>query len=144
MGYRCQTCGYFALSISYSICVHSLILSLDGSCKYSADYEADFDALGTDLVRTYSSHECNTAEQILPAAAKKGVKVILGVWYVAFYCFSFICNLGKDSSKDSPKSLIRKSSYDTGHFFVPCISKLGLGSINCFGQTPRANRLHQA
>ena len=57
----------------------------DGSCKFTSDYESDFDALkaasGTSLVRTYSSSECNTAQQILPAAASKGFKVVLGVWY---------------------------------------------------------------
>ncbi|MCJ1233538.1 glycoside hydrolase 3 protein [Varicellaria rhodocarpa] len=56
----------------------------DGSCKFTSDYESDFDALkaasGTSLVRTYSSSECNTAQQILPAAASKGFKVVLGVW----------------------------------------------------------------
>ena len=54
----------------------------DGTCKFTADYEADFDALGgsSKLVRTYSSSECNTAQQILPAAASKGFKVVLGVW----------------------------------------------------------------
>ncbi|MCJ1426130.1 glycoside hydrolase 3 protein [Sticta canariensis] len=52
----------------------------DGSCKYTADYEADFDVIEASYVRTYTSSECNTAEQILLAAAKKGVKVILGVW----------------------------------------------------------------
>ena len=62
--------------------VQVLTFSLDGNCKYTADYEADFDLIKATYVRTYSSSECNTAEQILLAAAKKGVKVILGVWYV--------------------------------------------------------------
>lgn len=55
---------------------------IDGTCKLTADYEADFDALkgSSKLVRTYSSSECNTTQQILPAAASKGFKVILGVW----------------------------------------------------------------
>ena len=54
----------------------------DGSCKKTSDYEADFDALKgtTTLVRTYSASECDTAQQILPAAASKGFKVVLGVW----------------------------------------------------------------
>ena len=54
----------------------------DGTCKFAVDYEADFDALGgsSKLVRTYSSNECNTAQEILPAAASKGFKVVLGVW----------------------------------------------------------------
>ena len=57
----------------------------DGTCKFTSDYEQDFDALkaasGASLVRTYSSSECNTAQQILPAAATKDFKVVLGVWY---------------------------------------------------------------
>ena len=55
----------------------------NGVCKSTADYEADFDALESTstVVRTYSANECNTAQQILPAAAGKGFKVVLGVWY---------------------------------------------------------------
>ncbi|KAK3114305.1 glycoside hydrolase 3 protein [Teratosphaeriaceae sp. CCFEE 6253] len=56
----------------------------DGSCKYTADYEADFDAIssasGSTLVRGYAASDCNCAQQILPAAKSKGFKVILGVW----------------------------------------------------------------
>ncbi|KZF26483.1 glycoside hydrolase family 17 protein [Xylona heveae TC161] len=54
----------------------------DGSCKYTADYEADFDTLAglTKVVRGYSASDCNTAQQILPAAKNKGFQVLLGVW----------------------------------------------------------------
>ncbi|KAJ5620462.1 1-3-beta-glucanosyltransferase B.t1.c1 [Penicillium lagena] len=56
----------------------------DGSCKATSDYEADFAALkslaNSTLVRTYSSSECNTAANILPAAQSSGVKVVLGMW----------------------------------------------------------------
>lgn len=56
----------------------------DGSCKYQADYEADFDAIsahsGSTLVRGYAASDCNCAQYILPAAKSKGFKVILGVW----------------------------------------------------------------
>lgn len=56
----------------------------DGSCKYTADYEADFDAIsaasGSKLVRGYSADDCNCAQQILPAAQNKGFQVVLGVW----------------------------------------------------------------
>jgi len=56
----------------------------DGTCKFKQDYEDDFDALKgvSTLVRTYTSGGCNAAQQILPAAAAKGFKVVLGVWYV--------------------------------------------------------------
>lgn len=57
---------------------------VDGSCKFQADYEADFDAIksqsGATIVRGYSASDCNCAQQILPAAAAKGFKVVLGVW----------------------------------------------------------------
>lgn len=56
----------------------------DGSCKLTSDYEADFDAIlaasGSKLVRGYAASDCNTAQQILPAAKSKGFQVILGVW----------------------------------------------------------------
>lgn len=56
----------------------------DGSCKQTSDYEADFNALKsyTSLVRTYSAFQCNTSQNILPAAASAGFKVLLGVWLV--------------------------------------------------------------
>lgn len=54
----------------------------DGSCKATSDYEADFDTLKslTNLVRTYSGSECDTPQNILPAAKNKGFKVVLGMW----------------------------------------------------------------
>ncbi|CAG9995727.1 unnamed protein product [Clonostachys byssicola] len=55
----------------------------DGSCKYQADYEADFDAIGTagsSIVRIYSAADCDVTRQILPAAKNKGFKVVLGIW----------------------------------------------------------------
>ncbi|KAJ5247163.1 Glucan 1-3-beta-glucosidase [Penicillium chermesinum] len=54
----------------------------DGKCKTTSDYEQDFDDLKdlATLVRTYSGTECNTPSQILPAAKKKGFKVVLGIW----------------------------------------------------------------
>lgn len=54
----------------------------DGSCKTTSDFEADFDALAgsTSIVRVYSASDCSSAAAILPAAANKGFKVVLGVW----------------------------------------------------------------
>jgi len=56
----------------------------DGSCKQQSDYEADFDGIsanaGSKLVRGYSASDCNTAQNILPAAQSKGFQVILGIW----------------------------------------------------------------
>lgn len=58
----------------------------DGTCKYQSDYEEDFDAIlaesGSTLVRGYSASDCNFAENVLPAAQKKGFKVVMGIWYV--------------------------------------------------------------
>jgi glucan 1,3-beta-glucosidase len=56
----------------------------DGTCKFTQDYEDDFAVLAsqTKLVRIYSVGDCNTAEQILPAAKAKGFQVILGLWLV--------------------------------------------------------------
>ncbi|KAF7561425.1 hypothetical protein G7046_g2701 [Stylonectria norvegica] len=55
-----------------------------GACKFTADYEADFDAIlanaNSTLVRIYAADQCNTAQQILPAAKTKGFKVLLGIW----------------------------------------------------------------
>ena len=86
------------ITVLFSLQLRLNCLSSDGTCKYTADYEADFDVLGTGIVRTYSSHECNVAEQILPAAAKKGVKVVLGVWYVRMQarCSAGGCSLRAD------------------------------------------------
>ena len=56
----------------------------DGSCKYTADYEADFDALssasGAKIVRTYSASDCNCAQQMMPAATSRGFQVMHGIW----------------------------------------------------------------
>ena len=54
----------------------------DGTCKYTADYEADFDVIksqGT-IVRGFAAEDCNFAQQVLPAAKKKGFQVVLGIW----------------------------------------------------------------
>ena len=64
----------------------------DGKCKESADFEADFDILGpyTKVVRTYATSDCNTMQNIMPALAKKGFKVMLGVWYVSLVNIALI------------------------------------------------------
>ncbi|KAF8846932.1 family 17 glycosyl hydrolase [Acephala macrosclerotiorum] len=52
-----------------------------GTCKFQADYAADFLTLsGTSkLVRGYAASDCNTAQEILPAAKAAGFQVILGI-----------------------------------------------------------------
>jgi len=58
----------------------------DGTCKFQADYEADFSTLGgtSKLVRIYAASDCDTAKEILPAAKSSGFQVILGIWYALF------------------------------------------------------------
>src|SRR5690625_4164621 len=62
----------------------------DGSCKQTSDYEQDFETLKphAKLVRTYSADQCDTAKNILPAARKKGFKVVLAVWLVSRIYFT--------------------------------------------------------
>ncbi|WEW55802.1 glycoside hydrolase 3 protein [Emydomyces testavorans] len=57
------------------------VKNADGSCKSQADFEKDFDVLKahSTTVRTYAAADCNNAEAIVPAAKKKGFKLILGV-----------------------------------------------------------------
>jgi len=61
----------------------------DGSCKSQSDYESDMDAIfaasGSKLVRGYSASDCDMTAKILPAAKKKGFRVVLGVWYAFHY-----------------------------------------------------------
>lgn len=54
----------------------------DGTCKLTADYAADFAALGSTskLVRTYAASDCNSTAEILPAAEAAGFQVIIGIW----------------------------------------------------------------
>jgi glucan 1,3-beta-glucosidase len=58
----------------------------DGTCKFQADYASDFSTISSDssakLVRIYAASDCNTAQQILPAAKAAGFQVILGIWYI--------------------------------------------------------------
>jgi glucan 1,3-beta-glucosidase len=56
----------------------------DGTCKFQADYAADFNTLSntSKLVRIYAASDCNTAQEILPAAKAAGFQVILGIWYI--------------------------------------------------------------
>lgn len=62
----------------------------DGTCKFQADYASDFATISSDssskLVRVYAASDCNTAEQILPAAKAAGFQVILGIWYAGIDC----------------------------------------------------------
>lgn len=71
----------------------------DGSCKYQADYEADFDAIsaqsGSKIVRGYAASDCNNAQQILPAAKSKGFQVILGVWPGRFHTYVSLGRRGR-------------------------------------------------
>ncbi|ESZ94184.1 hypothetical protein SBOR_5462 [Sclerotinia borealis F-4128] len=56
----------------------------DGTCKFTADYESDFETISKGstarVVRGYAASDCDTAKEILPAAKAKGFKVVLGIW----------------------------------------------------------------
>ncbi|KAF1968649.1 glycoside hydrolase [Bimuria novae-zelandiae CBS 107.79] len=56
----------------------------NGDCKTQADYEKDFDAIkeasGATIVRGYAAADCDMTKAILPAAEKKGFRVVLGIW----------------------------------------------------------------
>ncbi|KAF2461119.1 putative glucan 1,3-beta-glucosidase [Lineolata rhizophorae] len=56
----------------------------DGTCKFQADYEDDFDLISqhssASIVRGYSASDCNAAAEIMPAAAAKNFQVVLGIW----------------------------------------------------------------
>lgn len=54
----------------------------DGTCKFQADWAADFAVIANQstLVRVYAASDCNTAQEILPAAKAAGFQVILGIW----------------------------------------------------------------
>ncbi|KAF2189755.1 glycoside hydrolase family 17 protein [Zopfia rhizophila CBS 207.26] len=55
-----------------------------GECKTQKDYEEDFKAIseasGAKMVRGYAASDCNFTKNVLPAAAEKGFKVMLGIW----------------------------------------------------------------
>lgn len=56
----------------------------DGSCKATADYEMDLEAIqnnsGSTIVRIYDVSECGVAGAMLPAAKSQGFQAILGIW----------------------------------------------------------------
>ncbi|KAF3916562.1 hypothetical protein ABW20_dc0102553 [Dactylellina cionopaga] len=58
----------------------------DGSCKAQADWDADFRAIkswgkGFNAVRLYSTGDCDTLANAVPAAlAVGGIKILVGVW----------------------------------------------------------------
>jgi len=82
----------FALSLAAAPALVSAIGGLgfalgdkkaDGTCKFQADYAADFATMGgtAKLVRIYAASDCNTAQEILPAAKAAGFQVVLGIWW---------------------------------------------------------------
>lgn len=54
----------------------------DGTCKSTSDFEADLDILKpySDVVKIYAVSDCNTLQNLGPAAENKGFRVFLGVW----------------------------------------------------------------
>lgn len=54
----------------------------DGSCKSTSDYENDLSSLSgyTNTVKVYAVSDCNTLQNLGPAAESAGFKVFFGVW----------------------------------------------------------------
>lgn len=59
--------------------------NLDGSCKSTSDWEADFNSIkampqGFTSVRLYAASDCNTLANAVPAALATGIQILVGVW----------------------------------------------------------------
>lgn len=62
--------------------------NLDGSCKTTADWAADFALIQSlpapsgpyNVVRVYASSDCNTLANAVPAAINANMKILAGVW----------------------------------------------------------------
>lgn len=54
----------------------------DGSCKSTSDYESDLQVLKpyTTTVKVYAASDCNTLENLGPAAEAEGFQIFVGVW----------------------------------------------------------------
>lgn len=54
----------------------------DGSCKSTQDYEAELSTLKpyTNKVKVYAASDCNTLENLGPAAEAEGFEIFLGIW----------------------------------------------------------------
>lgn len=54
----------------------------NGDCKYTQDYLEDFDTLKSysTRVKTYSTSDCNTLQELAPALDQAGFQLTMGVW----------------------------------------------------------------
>lgn len=54
----------------------------DGTCKSTSDYEKDLQILKgyTSTVKVYAASDCNTLQNLGPAAESEGFKVFFGIW----------------------------------------------------------------
>ncbi|GAV52771.1 hypothetical protein ZYGR_0AI00530 [Zygosaccharomyces rouxii] len=54
----------------------------DGSCKSTQDYENDLQVLKpyTNKVKVYAASDCNTLQNLGPAAENEGFQIFLGIW----------------------------------------------------------------
>lgn len=54
----------------------------DGSCKSTDDYLSEFEIIKayTSTVKVYAASDCNTLQNLGPAAEQAGFKIFLGVW----------------------------------------------------------------
>ena len=54
----------------------------DGTCKSTSDYETELQALKsyTSTVKVYAASDCNTLQNLGPAAEAEGFTIFVGVW----------------------------------------------------------------
>ncbi|SCU86417.1 LAFA_0E00628g1_1 [Lachancea sp. 'fantastica'] len=84
---KLATIGSIAAAISCASAIGELGFNIgvknnDGTCKSTQDYENDFNTLKgyTNTIKVYAASDCNTLQNIGPAAEKAGFGIFLGVW----------------------------------------------------------------
>ncbi|CEP64015.1 glucan 1,3-beta-glucosidase LALA0_S10e00298g [Lachancea lanzarotensis] len=84
---KLATIGSVAAAISCASAIGELGFNIgvknnDGTCKSTQDYENDFNTLKgyTDTIKVYAASDCNTLQNLGPAAEKAGFGIFVGVW----------------------------------------------------------------
>mmetsp|Transcript_3927 Transcript_3927/g.3812 ORF Transcript_3927/g.3812 Transcript_3927/m.3812 type:complete len:307 (+) Transcript_3927:55-975(+) len=83
-----------------------------GNCKSSDEYESDFSVLESQskIVKTYAVSDCNTLQNLGPAAEEAGFQVMFGIWPNDDAHF--------DEEKQALKDYLPKISVDTVKVFT--------------------------
>lgn len=76
-----------ALAISSVSAIGDLAFNLgvkdnNGNCKTVAEFESDFKTLASTskIIKTYAVSDCNTLQNLGPAAEEEGFQLMLGIW----------------------------------------------------------------